>query len=61
MGLLKRLNAEGMTIIMVTHSMDSARSARRILKIADGLLVEEERIISEAVTVKSGEKTQASA
>ena len=61
MGLLKTLNAEGMTIIMVTHSMDSARSARRILKIADGVLVEEERIISEAVTVKSGEKTQASA
>ncbi len=61
MGLLKKLNAEGMTIIMVTHSMDSARSARRILKIADGVLVEEERIISEAVTVKSGEKTQASA
>jgi putative ABC transport system ATP-binding protein len=61
MDLLKKLNAEGMTIIMVTHSMDSARSARRILKIADGVLVEEERIISEAVTVKSGEKTQASA
>jgi putative ABC transport system ATP-binding protein len=54
MGLLKKLNAEGMTIIMVTHSMDSARSARRILKIADGFLTEEERMISEAVTVKSG-------
>jgi putative ABC transport system ATP-binding protein len=61
MDLLKKLNAEGMTIIMVTHSMESARTARRILKIADGVLVEEERIISEAVTVKSGEKTQASA
>ena len=61
MGLLKTLNAEGMTIIMVTHSMDSARSARRILKIADGVQVEEERIISEAVTVKSGKTTQASA
>jgi putative ABC transport system ATP-binding protein len=61
MGLLKRLNAEGMTIIMVTHSMDSARSARRILKIADGVLVEEERLISEAVTVRSDKKTKASA
>jgi putative ABC transport system ATP-binding protein len=61
MDLLKRLNAEGMTIIMVTHSMDSARSARRILKIADGVLVEEERLISEAVTVKSGDTTRASA
>ncbi|MDF1536787.1 MAG: ABC transporter ATP-binding protein [bacterium] len=53
MGLLNKLNAEGMTIIMVTHSMESARNARRILMIADGHLVEEERIISETVTVKS--------
>ncbi len=61
MALLKRPNAEGMTIIMVTHSMDSARSARRILKIADGVLVEEERLIGEAVTLKSGNPTRASA
>ncbi len=61
MGLLKKLNAEGMTIIMVTHSEESARTARRILRIADGVLVEEERIISEAVTVKSEAATKASA
>lgn len=53
MGLLKKLNADGMTIIMVTHSEDSARSARRILKIADGVLVEEEKVINETVTVRS--------
>jgi putative ABC transport system ATP-binding protein len=50
MGLLKKLNAEGMTIIMVTHSAENARSAKHILKVFDGLLVEEERIIGEAVT-----------
>jgi putative ABC transport system ATP-binding protein len=61
MGLLKKLNAEGMTIIMVTHSEESARTARRILRIADGYLTEEERIISEAVTVKSETATKASA
>ncbi|UCG37848.1 MAG: ATP-binding cassette domain-containing protein, partial [bacterium] len=53
MGLLKKLNAEGMTIIMVTHSEEAARSARRILRIADGVLKEEERIIGEAAKVRS--------
>jgi len=53
MGLLKKLNAEGMTIIMVTHSEESARSARRILRIEDGLLTEEERLIGEAAAVRS--------
>ena len=55
MGLLKKLNAEGMTIIMVTHSEESARSARRILRIEDGHLIDEERRIGEAVSVKPGE------
>jgi putative ABC transport system ATP-binding protein len=54
MGLLKKLNAEGMTIIMVTHSEESARTARRILRIADGVLTDEERVIGEAACVKSG-------
>jgi len=53
MGLLKKLNSEGMTIVMVTHSSEAARSARRVLKISDGLLTEEERIISGSVSVKS--------
>ncbi len=54
MVLLKKLNAEGMTIIMVTHSEESARTARRILKIEDGLLTDEERLIGEAASVRSG-------
>jgi putative ABC transport system ATP-binding protein len=47
MGLLKKLNGEGMTIIMVTHSDQSARSAARIMRIADGVLVDEERTVGE--------------
>jgi putative ABC transport system ATP-binding protein len=43
MELLKRLNEEGMTIIMVTHNSECARYAGRILRIADGLLSSEER------------------
>lgn len=43
MELLKRLNEEGMTIVMVTHNSECARYARRILRIADGVLSREER------------------
>ena len=40
--LLERVNAEGSTIVMVTHSNDVARRASRILRFADGLLVGDE-------------------
>jgi putative ABC transport system ATP-binding protein len=43
MELLKRLNEDGMTILMVTHNPECARYAGRILRIADGLLSSEER------------------
>ncbi len=39
MGMFERLNANGMTIIMVTHSPECARHARRILTVSDGRLV----------------------
>ena len=41
MDLLKNLNEEGMTIVMVTHSPECASYARRMLRILDGLLVED--------------------
>lgn len=40
MSLLKRLNAEGQTIVMVTHSLKNAEYADRIVEVADGLLKE---------------------
>ncbi|GAB6059709.1 ABC transporter ATP-binding protein [Desulfonatronum parangueonense] len=39
MALLGRLNAKGRTIVMVTHSEDNARHAGRILRLADGRLL----------------------
>ena len=39
MKLLQRLNADGMTIIMVTHSSECARYARRVMQVSDGRLV----------------------
>ncbi|MDF1552621.1 MAG: hypothetical protein P1P84_06135, partial [Deferrisomatales bacterium] len=43
MTLLSQLNAAGTTIVMVTHSEACAGSARRVLQVVDGRLVEEDR------------------
>ncbi len=45
MDLLGRLNGQGTTIVMVTHSPDCARHARRILKVSDGRVTEEQRAL----------------
>ena len=40
--LLKRLNGEGLTIVMVTHDPNVARQAQRVLQMMDGRLVGDE-------------------
>ena len=40
MELLQGLNQKGMTIIMVTHSPDCAKYARRMMQVSDGCLVQ---------------------
>jgi len=42
MRLLQRLNREGTTILMVTHSQDCAAYAERILQVSDGRLVDKD-------------------
>ncbi len=42
MGLVRRLNDEGMTIILVTHEYDVALYAKRILHFRDGLIIKDE-------------------
>ena len=41
MSLLKELNAEGATIVMVTHSEENAREAQRIVRMMDGVILTE--------------------
>jgi macrolide transport system ATP-binding/permease protein len=41
--LIESLNADGITVIMVTHEPDIAARARRIIRIKDGVLVADER------------------
>ena len=43
MEYLRELNDEGITIILITHDINVARKAKRILNIFDGNLVEEEK------------------
>ena len=42
MALFRRLNDEGMTIILVTHEYDVALYAKRILHFRDGLIIKDE-------------------
>ncbi len=44
MEILQRLNNEGRTVILVTHESDTANHAKRILRIKDGLIVDDEKV-----------------
>ena len=52
MDLLRSLNEDGMTIVMVTHSPECAGYARRLLRICDGLLVEDIPINGSAINLE---------
>ena len=42
MNLLQKLNEEGQTIILITHDINVAKRAKRIVRISDGKLYEGE-------------------
>ncbi|MFH1225664.1 MAG: ABC transporter ATP-binding protein [bacterium] len=54
MEILEKLNNLGHTIILVTHEQDTARHAKRIIQLRDGLIVKDETI-SERRLAKNGE------
>ncbi len=43
MAILQKLNAEGHTIILVTHETNTAKHAKRIVRIKDGEIVSDEK------------------
>ncbi|HBS62434.1 MAG TPA: phosphonate ABC transporter ATP-binding protein, partial [Stenotrophomonas sp.] len=44
MNLLRSLNADGATILMVTHSREHATYANRMIEMVDGTMVSDHRI-----------------
>jgi len=44
MSLFQELNAQGITVIMVTHESDIARYARRIVELRDGHIIRDELV-----------------
>jgi putative ABC transport system ATP-binding protein len=44
MALLQELNAQAMTVVLVTHEADVARFARRVLRFLDGRIMADETI-----------------
>jgi len=50
MALFEELARKGNTIIVITHEEDVARHARRIVRIRDGLIATDERVLEETAT-----------
>ena len=46
MSIFERLNSEGSTLVMVTHELEVAQHARRVIQLRDGLISKDERIDS---------------
>lgn len=49
MRILQKLNDDGNTIILVTHEMDTAEHAKRLIKLKDGRIVADEKILKRRI------------
>ncbi len=52
--ILQRLNDRGHTIILVTHEMDTANHAKRIIHIKDGKIIDDEKVLKRTMATVDG-------
>ncbi len=55
MKILQDLNKEGKTIILVTHELDTAEHAKRLIKIKDGEIVDDVKVKKQKIAKEMGE------
>jgi ABC-type lipoprotein export system ATPase subunit len=47
--ILQELNKKGHTIILVTHEMDTANHAKRIIRVKDGQIISDEKVVDRTI------------
>ncbi len=55
MKILQRLNNQGRTIILVTHEMDTANHAKRIIRLRDGNIVSDDQVQNRTIATDGKE------
>ncbi len=55
LSILQELNNKGHSIILVTHEMDTANHAKRIIRIKDGFLVSDEKVARRTIAGSDSE------
>ena len=55
LAILQELNDKGHSIILVTHELDTARHAKRIIHVKDGLIISDEKVTQRVIAKEGGE------